>query len=153
MRARELMTYPALTVHVNDSLAAAAHLMWQHDCGSVAVVNDEGRLASIITDRDLCMAAYTQGKPLEDMLVNSAMAKHVVCGLPDQSADDLERLMAEHQVRRIPIVDDDHRPIGLVSISDLALECVRPASHLKEGRVARTLASIHRPRVSKEQGA
>ena len=151
MRARELMSYPPVTCHVNDSLAEAAHLMWEHDCGALAVINDEGKLTSMITDRDICMAAYTQGKPLEDMLVNSAMAKGVVTAAPDDSVDDVERLMAEHQLRRIPIVDAEHRPLGLVSLANLALESIRPASHLKQGRVVHTLASIDRPRPSDEK--
>lgn len=150
MRARELMSYPAVTVHVNDTLATAAHQMWERDCGAIGVVNDEGKLTSIITDRDICMAAYTQGKTLEDMLVNSAMAKHVVSAHADQSVEELERLMAEHQIRRIPIVDSDHRPIGMVSMADLALESIRPTSHIERGQIAHTLASIDRPRLSNE---
>lgn len=146
MRARDLMTYPVITCHVNDSLASVARQMWDHDCGALAVVKDEGVLTSMITDRDICMAAYTQGRPLDEILVHSAMARGVVSATADLGVDEIERMMAEHQIRRIPIVDGEFHPIGMVALADLATECVRPASHLKQGRLAHTLASIERPR-------
>lgn len=150
MRARELMTYPVITCHVNDTLASAARQMWEHDCGALAVIRDESVLTGMITDRDICMAAYTQGKTLEDLLVNSAMAPHVVSASADVGVEEIERLMAEHQIRRIPIVDTDHHPIGIVTLADLATECMRPASQLRQGRLAHTLASIERPRNTTE---
>ncbi|MEO8756099.1 MAG: CBS domain-containing protein [Casimicrobiaceae bacterium] len=153
MRARDLMSYPAIACHVNDSLASAARQMWEHDCGSLAVVKDEGVLTGMVTDRDICMAAYTQGRPLEEILVHSAMASHVVCATDDVGIEDIERMMAEHQIRRVPIIDADHRPIGMVTIADLATECVKPASHLQQGRFAHTLASIERRRQPSTQEA
>jgi CBS domain-containing protein len=51
--------------------------MWDHDCGAIAVVND-GKLTGVITDRDLCMAAYTQGRALDALLVNTAMAQQLI---------------------------------------------------------------------------
>lgn len=153
MRARELMSYPVISCHVNDTLATAARLMWDHDCGAIAVVKDEGVLTSMITDRDICMAAYTQGRPLDEILVHSAMAHAAISASPDVGVDEVERLMAEHQIRRIPIVDPDNRPIGMITLADLATECVRPATHLKQGRLAHTLASIERRRQPKSQAA
>ncbi len=147
MRARELMSCPAVTCHVNDTLSVAAHLMWERDCGAIAVVNDEGRLTSMITDRDVCMAAYTQGKPLEDMLVSTAMARNLVCASADQTTEELERMMGKHQIRRIPIVDEAGTPVGIVSMADLAIESVRPASPIEQERITITLANIERPRA------
>lgn len=146
MRARELMSYPAVTCHVNDSLDVAARLMWEHDCGAIPVVDDGGKLKSMITDRDICMAAYTQGKPLYELLVNIAMSPHVYSAGPEVPAQDIERLMAQHQVRRIPIVDEHGAPIGVVSMADLAREAVRPGAHVPQARLTQTLATIDRPR-------
>lgn len=153
MRARELMSYPVITCHVNDSLASVARQMWDHDCGAIAVVKDESVLTGMITDRDICMAAYTQGRPLDEILVHTAMAHDVVCATADLNVEEVERMMAERQLRRIPIVDAEHRPIGILTLADLATECVRPASHLKQGRLAHTLASIERPRHPTAPGA
>lgn len=153
MRARELMSYPVFTCHVNDPLTVPASLMWEHDCGVIPVVNDEGKLTSIITDRDICMAAFTQGRPLYELLVNAAMSGHVITATADQSVEDVERLMAEHQVRRIPVVDADGMPIGIVSTADLAITAAKPGSHVREERLVATLASIDRPRNPSKEAA
>ena len=99
------------------------------------------------------MAAYTQGRPLNDLLVNTAMSAHAVTATPDASAEDLERMMAQHQVRRIPIVDDAGAPIGIVSMADIAIAAAQPGSHLREGRLVATLASIERPRNPSKEAA
>lgn len=153
MRAKDLMTYPVLTCHVNDSLSIAANIMWDYDCGVVPVVNDEGKLTSIITDRDICMATYLQNRSPSDILVNSAMSSHAITASADASAEDIERLMAQHQVRRIPIVDGDGKPIGIVSMADIAIAAARPGTTLREGRLLSTLASIDRPRHLKPEAA
>lgn len=153
MRAQDLMTSPTITCHVNDPLNVAAHKMWEGDVGALPVVNDDGKLTGIITDRDICMAAYTQGRSLDAILVNSAMARHVVSATPTATLADIEQLMAKHRVRRIPIVDAAGFPIGLVSMNDLAIESVQPDTAMKQGpsKVAQTLAAIcqHRAQAGK----
>ena len=148
MRIETLMSHPPITVHVNDPLNIAAQRMWDHDCGALVVVNDEGKLAGMITDRDICMAALTQGRPLDELLVNIAMAKHVVAAKPDQMIGEIEQLMAANQVRRIPIVDASNTPVGVISLNDLALESVQPDTRLQQGveNVATTLAAVCRHR-------
>lgn len=155
MRARDLMTTPAITCHVNDTLNSVAKKMWDADVGVMPVVNDEGTLTGMVTDRDICMAAYTQGRSLDEVLVNSAMAMHVVSAPPDAFISDLEALMANHQLRRIPIVDGDGKPIGLLSLNDLAIESVQPDSRMKNGpvKVAHTLAAICQHRTASSQRA
>ncbi|HEU4730401.1 MAG TPA: CBS domain-containing protein [Kofleriaceae bacterium] len=155
MRVQDLMSHPAITCHANDDLDVPAELMWDHDCGVILVVRDDGKLAGVITDRDICMAAYTQGRSLDQILVNAVMAMHVITARPDQDLGEVERLMVEHQVRRIPVVDDDEKPIGVLSLSDLALESVEPDTQLKEGgsRVAHALAAVCRPRIEKRIAA
>jgi len=144
MRVQDLMSQPAVTCDVNDTASTAAHLMWEHDCGMIAVVRDDGRLAGVVTDRDLCMAAFTQGRPLDEILVNSTMAQHVVTATPDLEIIEAEQRMAEHRVRRLPVVDGDGKPIGVIAINDLAIECVQPDTRMTRGplQVAHTLAAI-----------
>ena len=146
MRARDLMTSPVVTCHLNDPLNVAAAQMWNADIGVLPVVDSDGKLTGMTTDRDICMAAYTPGRALDMMLVNSAMAKHVISAGPDAQHDDIEQLMAKHRIRRIPIIDDTGRPIGIVSMNDLAIESVQPDTAMKHGpaQVAHTLAAICR---------
>jgi len=155
MRVQDLMSHPAVTCHVNDSLNVAAKLMWDHDCGVIAVVRDDGKLSGMITDRDICMAAHMQGRSLDDMLINAAMTKHVISVRADEKAEAAEQLMAKHQVHRIPVVDPEDKPIGVLSINDLAIESAQPDTRMKNGlaKVAHTLAAICRPRIAKRKAA
>jgi CBS domain-containing protein len=149
MIARDLMTQPALSCDVNDTLDRAATLMWDHDCGAIAVTrDDDGRLVGMITDRDICMAALTQGRRLDQILVNEAMAHEPIAAAPETPTDELERIMADHQIRRVPVIDERGAPIGMVSLADLALESVQPDTVIKHGvaKIAHTLAAIDRPR-------
>lgn len=155
MRVQDLMTHPAVTCHVNEPLNVPAALMWDHDCGAIPVVRDDGKLAGMITDRDICIATYMQGRRLDEILVHAAMSKHVISVQPDQMAEAAEQLMAKHQVRRLPVVDSNDKPIGILSLNDLAIESARPDTRLKNGlaKVAHALAAICRPRVEKRKAA
>lgn len=149
MQAQDLMSHPAVTCQVSDPLTVPAHLMWEHDCGAIPVVREDGKLAGMITDRDLCMAAFTQSRRLDEILVGAVMAKDVISVEPYQRLDEIEQRMAEHQVRRLPVVDSEHRPIGVVSVNDLAIESVQPDTRMTNGpsKVIRTIAAICQPRV------
>lgn len=116
----EMMTRGVRTCCPDDSLNSAAQLMWQNDCGCVPVVDSDGRAIGMITDRDICMAAYTQGQPLGDMLVASAASREIMTMRENESLDAAEALMQKHKIRRIPVVDADRRPVGIVSMNDLA---------------------------------
>jgi CBS domain-containing protein len=96
--------------------------MWDHDIGSVPVVDAERRVVGMITDRDVCMAAYTQGKPLSEIPVANVMSTKVLTIGPDDALSAAERLMREGQVRRIPVIDREQRLIGIVSQNDFMRE-------------------------------
>lgn len=155
MRVQDLMSHPAIICNVNDDLNVPAKLMWEHDCGTIAVVREDGKLAGMITDRDICMAAYTQGRPLGEILVNAVMAKHVIAAEADQKLGEVEALMADNQVRRIPVIDSDRKPVGVLSLNDLAIESVQPDTRMKNGpsKIAHTLAAICQPRTQKREAA
>jgi CBS domain-containing protein len=114
------MTDRVCSCAADQTLNAAAQLMWDHDCGAVPVLDEQRRLVGIITDRDICMATYTQGLPPSAIRIGDIMARHVhTCS----AGDSLERaaaLMAEAQVRRLPVVDAERRLIGLISLADIA---------------------------------
>jgi CBS domain-containing protein len=93
------------------------------------------------------MAAYTQGEPLRGIPVSRAMAKQVFSCRPDESLDAAQRLMTVNRIRRLPVVDDEGRPLGVLSLNDIARDAV--ASRGGDGaqrEVARTLAAICQPR-------
>lgn len=146
MHAKDIMSQPAVTCPVNSTLDHAARLMWEFDCGIIPVVGDDGRLVGVVTDRDACMAAYTQGRLLSDIPVTVAMARNAIaCHLGDSVAT-LESLMKAHQIHRIPILDDDNRVIGLVSMNDLARLASRAHRSGVDRQLVETMAAICQPR-------
>jgi CBS domain-containing protein len=147
MNIQEIMSKPAVTCRPSDTLNIAAQLMWQHDCGAIPVVNDDNSVVGMITDRDICMATYTRGSAPQAIQISDAMAKQVFSCHPDESLDAAERLMSDNQIRRIPVVDGDNRPVGLLSLNDIARYAA--SSRKKNGidrEVTQTLAAICQPR-------
>lgn len=146
MHIKEIMSHPVVTCPVDSTADIPARLMWEFDCGVIPLVNQEGRLAGIVTDRDLCMAALTQGRPLHQIQVATAMPKQVFSCHADDTVEAAESLMRENQIRRVPIVDAEGRPVGLLAMNDLA----RLAAHAKKSGVDReivaTMAAVCRPR-------
>lgn len=145
MRVAQIMSKDVVTCRTTDTLAAAAHLMWEHDIGCVPIVDGEGHVAGVITDRDACMAAYTRGQPLHAVPVTAAMARRVLTCRPDDSIATIESIMSNAQIRRMPVVDDQGHPIGIVSLNDLARASARKSA-VTSAEVASLLASVCAPR-------
>jgi len=149
MQIDQLMTRALVTCHPGDRLDRAVQLMWDHDIGCVLVTGLDGRLVGIVTDRDACIAAWTQGLALDRIAVQDAMARSVwSCG-PSQDVHALEQVMRVHQIRRVPVVDALGIPIGIVSLNDLARAArSSPDAAINQREVERTLAAISMPRHS-----
>jgi CBS domain-containing protein len=79
--------------------------MWQHDIGSVPVVDDDGKLVGFLTDRDACMGAYTQGKRLSDIAISTVISRKPITCKPTDSLHEIQRLMSKNQIRRLPVTD------------------------------------------------
>lgn len=149
------MTNDVATCRPDDSVRVAAKLMWERDCGCVPVVDGERRVEGMITDRDICMAAYFQGKALDDIPVRRVMSGEAFCCHAGDSAGDAESLMQRKRVRRLPVIDDEGHLEGILSLNDLALQAMKGKSAApagKNGRVSleevgATLKAVseHRP--------
>jgi CBS domain-containing protein len=149
VKVEKLMTRNVACCRVDDSLAAAAKLMWDCDCGAVPVVGGDGRVVGMITDRDICMATWMQNRSPAAIPVADAMSREVYTCSPAQSVTTAERLMCSRQVRRLPVVDADGRPVGILSLADLVREAERPLGRTHKivpKEIAATLAEICQPR-------
>jgi CBS domain-containing protein len=144
MKIARLVHRSVMFCTTHDSLERAAQLMWECDIGCLPVVDAQGHIAGMITDRDVCMAAYMQGTLLRAIQVADVMSKQVYSCHEDVEIDAIERVMRQHQIRRMPVIDDDSHPVGIISINDLA----RAASvgQLPASEVAFTLAAVSAPR-------
>ncbi len=136
-----------------DTVDWSAKVMWERDCGAVPVVDQEGRAIAMLTDRDICMAALTQGKALAEIHVSSAMSRRLWSCRPMDDVKEAEKLMRAHQVRRLPVVDPDGKLLGVLSISDLARVAVSPKGTrakkkpIGASEVGETLGAISSPAV------
>jgi CBS domain-containing protein len=117
---REVMTADPHTVDSGTSLVDAARAMAQDDVGAVLVTH-QGRMKGIVTDRDIVVRAVAQGRDPSGLKVSDVCTSDPATLTVDQSVDDAIRVVREHNVRRIPVVQDG-RPAGIVSIGDLAIE-------------------------------
>ncbi len=133
MNIRDVMTPNPRSVSPSDSIENAARIMRDEDTGAVPVV-ENGRPVGIVTDRDIVVRAVADGgqmnRPVRDIVTNS-----VVSVSPDMSTREATELMSEHQIRRLPVVEND-RLVGIVSIGDLAVK------EGKDGRIGDTLQHI-----------
>ncbi len=157
MRVEQIMTREVKACGPDDSLNHAAQLMWEGDCGFLPVVsvNGDGKVIGVITDRDACMAAYTQGKPLTDIPVSAAMAHEVISCRASDGISQAESLMRDNQIRQLPVLDAQGRLAGVISINDIAREARREAAtggrkEVGQADVAETLAAICQPRALRE---
>jgi CBS domain-containing protein len=150
MLVEQLMSCPAVTVSASDSLGRAAQLLWDHDFGALPVVDAEGRLVGMITDRDICMATYLRGQPPADISVEQAMARQVHACAPGDPIGVAEKIMSQFQVRRLPVADSSARVVGVLSLTDLAREAEQDGGRRRpvvtDAEVTRTLAAICQPR-------
>ena len=119
MKIRDVMTSNPRTVSPNDTIQAAARIMQSEDTGAVPVVTD-GRVLAVVTDRDIVVRIVAEGGSFSSPVSNFATG-FVVCASPEMSSREAGELMSEHQVRRLPVVEND-RLVGIVSIGDLAVK-------------------------------
>ena len=120
MRVRDLMTPTVQTVLARDTLDRPAQIMWDHDCGAVPVVDDDGHIVGMLTDRDICMAAHFRGQPLTSIQVGTVMSREICACQADDQLIDAERLMSTRQVHRLPILNQDGTVAGILTVSDIA---------------------------------
>jgi CBS domain-containing protein len=116
-----LMNSSAQTCSPEDNLAEVVSVLWHHDCGAVPVVGDDGKMIGIITDRDICMALSTNPRPAGEVEVNEVMSRKVhSCQASDNIHEAMET-MRVNRVRRLPVIDDEGKLEGMLSISDVIL--------------------------------
>ena len=146
MNVQDVMSREPHAVRMVDRLDEAARILWEQDCGFVPVVDGANVLVGVLTDRDLCMASYTQGKPVANMPVLAVMARELTTCGPEDSLVSAMDVMAKAQVHRLPVVDARGVLLGVLSSSDLIqVAQARPAA-VAIAKVLATIAAISKPR-------
>jgi CBS-domain-containing membrane protein len=145
LRAHELMTRRVMSVHPATPVERAARLMEERDCGALPVVGDNGVLVGIVTDRDITLRVVARGRDARHALVADCMTEHVFACYADESVAECIRQMARHQVRRMPIVDDRGRLVGIFSQGDLARHAGHHPVQEERQALAHVVSAVSEP--------
>jgi CBS domain-containing protein len=132
---KELMTVKPRTVKTGDSIVDAAKLMKGEDAG-VAPIVDGDRLVGVITDRDIAIRVVAEGRDPQSTKVEEVASRNLVTVDPQQDLDEALRLMAQHQVRRLPVVEEDGKLVGILAQADVA----RHADSSRTGEVVEEIS-------------
>ena len=137
MKVREVMSQNPACCTPSDSAQTVARIMRDRNVGAVPVIADQQsrQLIGMITDRDFCCAVVADGLDPKKTTIQKFISMNPISCRDGENIEKCERLMQDHQVRRIPVVDNNDCVIGIVSQADLAL-------HDKPERVSKTIAEI-----------
>jgi CBS domain-containing protein len=132
---RDLMTEKPCSIDADKSVAYAAKMMRDEDVGLAPIVEGE-RLIGTLTDRDITIRVVAEGKDAEQTTVREVASTNIVTIDPQQNLDEALRLMAQHQVRRLPVVEEDGKLVGVVAQADVA----RGGDDTKTGQVVQEIS-------------
>lgn len=136
VKCREIMSGKVSSATSSSTLQEAARVLRDGDMGILPIVDEDGRLLGLLTDRDIVVRAVAEGKDMTSTLVGEVMTTELYTAGPDDFAFKAIRTMGERQVRRVPIVDSENLLVGILSIADIALVME------DEKEVAQTLEEI-----------
>ena len=141
-KCNEVMTKNPVCCRPDDTVAKAAQLMQSENIGSIPVIENEQtqKLVGIVTDRDLALKIVAKGQDAKSTKVEAVMTRKVVTCL---AGDDLQKAldgMAEHQLRRIPVVDNDNQIVGIIAQADVATRVDQPQ---KTAEMVKEISQAH----------
>lgn len=120
LTARDIMTKDVKSVHADASIRDVARIMRDENAGVVPVVGDDDTLQGLVTDRDIVMRSVAEGKDPMRLTVADLMTRDLDAATPDEALVDVVRLMGDEQIRRVPVVDEHDRLVGIISLADVA---------------------------------
>ncbi|HEY9723963.1 MAG TPA: CBS domain-containing protein [Oscillatoriaceae cyanobacterium] len=136
-KVRDVMTPRVVAVTSVTFLPEAAQIMREEDVGALPVVQEDGKLMGIVTDRDITVRGVAGGGDLLHTQIGEIYtAEDLVTVTPETDLDEAEALMAEHQVRRLPIVERDNKLVGMIAMADI----VRQDTKRDSGEVLRQVS-------------
>jgi CBS domain-containing protein len=119
MKVKEIMTQSAVCCSAETNVGAAVELMWVRNCGMLPVVGTDQKLMGIVTDRDICVAMGTRNRLAGELSAGEIATKTVFTCKPDDEIHEALNTMASKKVRRLPVVNAEGIPQGILSIDDI----------------------------------
>ena len=145
MKVAEIMSVPVLTCMPETSLAQAARLMQSADCGILPVVDSDGRVVGIITDRDICLAIAASNRSPRALAVHEIMAKYPVVAREDDELSAALSAMRHGRVRRLPVLDGAAHLTGMLSLDDIVVRGIEIGA-VSAGEIVNTLRDLYERR-------
>jgi CBS domain-containing protein len=142
MKVKEIMTPNAKAIWLTESLADAAQLMWENDCGVLPIIKDGRKVIGMITDRDICMAAAMRDKNPSGVSVEEVMMGLVYSLDPEDEIDEALKAMQEHKIRRLPVINAEGELKGILSMNDIVLNARTKGDGIAYGDVVKTYQAI-----------
>ena len=127
MRVVEIMMGTPYFCQPETNLGSAAELMWKGNCGFLPVVGSEGKVVGVITDRDICIALGTRGRPSGEVTVADVMSRNVYSCAPEDDVRAALAAMCEGRVRRLPVIAKEGGLVGVISMDDVLPRAESPA--------------------------
>ena len=147
MKVKEFMTSDVKYCRPEESLATAAHLMWENDCGAIPVVDSNGKVQGMITDRDICIAAATRHRLASDIAIQEVISGAVYACLPGDDLKTALKTMQEKRVHRLPVINQAGGLEGILCLNDLILGSEKSAAaEVPYGLIMETLKAVGRHR-------
>ena len=119
MKVKDVMTSDVKSCHPEASLAAVATMMWEHDIGALPVINEAGKVLGMITDRDIAIAAATQGHPATEIPVQDVISGRLYPCHPNDNVHTALKVMRHEKIHRLPVVNEDGILQGILSMNDV----------------------------------
>jgi CBS domain-containing protein len=153
MLVRDLMTRDVTSCVPGNNLAQIAELMWNNGCGSLPILDGLGKVAGMITDRDVCIALGTRDCKAADVLVQHVARPVCYTCSPDDHVRSALKTMATYEVGRLPVVDGTGRLVGILSLDDIVFRAGGGCSDLTDREIINTMRALTEERVHQRQFA
>ena len=141
MKIKDIMTAEPRTCSPETNLAAAAEVMLKADCGMLPVIDGEGKLVGVVTDRDMYIALATRNRLASQLTVGEVARKQVLTCEPDDDVHAALATMKQHHIRRLPVEGFERTVVGVVSMNDILL-AVGSRKAVRSDEVVDTLQEI-----------
>ena len=148
MKVKEIMTPNAKAIWLTESLADAAELMWENDCGVLPIIKDGRKVIGMITDRDICMAIAIRDSNPSGVSVEEVMTGQVYSVNPEDDIDQALQAMQEHKIHRLPVLNAEGELEGILSMNDIVLKAKAKGDGIAYDDIVKTYQAICQHPVS-----